>query len=193
LIELVEAAFELQEFFEDQGWEYCLIGGLAMLRWGEPRFTQDVDVTLLTRFQDEEGYVDPLLGRFAARAENMRDFALTRRVILLKSSKGIGMDVALGGLPFEESVVARSSMYEYHSGRSLRTCSAEDLVVMKAFASRDQDWLDIKGILIRQGNRLDWPYILEQLPPLCELKEDPAIVPRLERLREELQEEENHR
>jgi hypothetical protein len=35
---------------------------------------------------------------------------------------------------------------------------------VKAFASRDQDWLDIKGILIRQGDRLDWPYILEQLP-----------------------------
>ena len=30
------------------------MGGVALQRWGEPRLTQDVDLTLLTGFGDEE-------------------------------------------------------------------------------------------------------------------------------------------
>ena len=53
---------------------------------------------------------------------------------------------------------------------------------MKAFADRGRDWLDIEGVLIRQGTGLDWEYLLEQLRPLVEAKEAPDILPRLEAL-----------
>jgi hypothetical protein len=69
---------------------------------------------------------------------------------------------------------------------SLRTCSAEDLTVPKAFADRPKDWLDIEGILIRQSARLDWPYVRAQLAALAELKEAPEWLDRLERSRAEL-------
>ena len=52
------------------------------------------------------------------------------------------------------------------------TCSAEDLVVLKAFAGREEDWIAIRGVLICQGDELDWDYIHAQLPPLCNLKDD---------------------
>ena len=69
----------------------------------------------------------------------------------------------------------------------MRICSAEDLLVMKAFASRPLDWNDVRGILVRQGTRkLDWRYIREELTPLCELKEEPEILRRLEALRKEV-------
>ena len=42
--ELFQAARDLQSFFQDHGWEFCFIGGLAVWRWGKPRFTQDIDV-----------------------------------------------------------------------------------------------------------------------------------------------------
>ena len=54
---------------------------------------------------------------------------------------------------------------------------------MKAFAERDKDWLDIEGIIIRQGSKLDWQYIEKQLTPLCELKESPHIMTRLDELK----------
>lgn len=40
---LLEAAAELQTVCGAHGWRYCFIGGLAVLRWGEPRETVDVD------------------------------------------------------------------------------------------------------------------------------------------------------
>jgi hypothetical protein len=42
---LLHAAAEIQRFFGEREWRFCFIGGLALLRWGQPRFTRDVDVT----------------------------------------------------------------------------------------------------------------------------------------------------
>lgn len=112
---------------------------------------------------------------------------MKHRILLLKTSQGTGIDIALGGLPFEEEAIQRSQMIEYAPGISLRTCTAEDLLVMKAFASRPLDWNDIRGILVRQGTRnLDWTYILRQLAPLCEIKEAPEILTHLAKLRQEI-------
>lgn len=44
-----------------QAWRFCLIGGLALLRWGEPRETVDVDLTLLTGFDNELPFIQALL------------------------------------------------------------------------------------------------------------------------------------
>lgn len=59
---------------------------------------------------------------------------------------------------------------EFLPGIKLKTCSAEDLVVHKAFASRTKDWLDIEGIILRQS-ALDWSYIADKLKPLLVLVE----------------------
>jgi predicted nucleotidyltransferase len=180
MIPLLAAALEVHTFLDEQGWPFCLIGGLAVVRWGEPRTTQDVDVTLLTGFGSEESFVDPILARFRSRRSDARDFALLRRVLLVESTNGRGVDISLGGLPFERDVVRRASHYTFARGCRLRTCSAEDLVVMKAFAGRMQDWRDVQTVLLRQAGRLDLAYIRRQLAPLVELKEQPEILDRLE-------------
>jgi len=105
--EVIRAAIELQAFCKEEGWRYCLIGGLALLRWGEPRETVDVDLTLLTGFGSEEGFVKTLLNHYAPRVEDAAQFALTSRVLLLRTESGVGLDIALGGLPFEESIRRR--------------------------------------------------------------------------------------
>jgi hypothetical protein len=185
--EVIRAAAELQHICESQGWRFCFIGGLTLQRWGEPRETIDVDVTLLTGFGGEEKYVQTLLARYEARLPDAAAFALQHRVLLLRAESGVGLDIALGGLPFEESAVARSSLFAFPGNAHIRTCSAEDLVVMKAFAARPRDWLDVEGIIVRQTGKLDWSYIREQLAPLAELKEAPELLDELERRRVELE------
>ena len=37
-------------FCQEQGWRFCIIGGLALQRWGEPRLTRDVDIEVFTGF-----------------------------------------------------------------------------------------------------------------------------------------------
>ena len=180
---LIQVAADLQQFLDMKNWQNCVIGGIAVQRWGEPRLTGDVDLTLLTGFGQEGRYIDALLARYQARVESPREFALANRVVLLKSAAGVGIDIALGGLPFEENAMRRASKFEFATGERLRTCSAEDLLVMKAVAGREKDWLDIKGVVVRQAEKLDWKTIISELRPLCELKEAPEIVDRVERLR----------
>ena len=187
MTEVIQAASELQAVCQSQDWQFCFIGGIALQRWGEPRETVDVDLTLLTGFGGEEPFIQTLLEHFNGRIPDADEFARKRRVLLLRSRKGVGLDIALGALPFEELVVQRSSFFDYTPSVSLRTCSAEDLIVLKAFAGRSQDWVDVERIIVRQTGKLDWIYIVYQLGPLAELKGLPEILDQLEQRRLEFE------
>jgi hypothetical protein len=181
--EIIKAARDLQEVCESERWRYCFIGGLALQRWGQPRETVDVDLTLLTGFGTEERYIQKLLQFFRPRIELAAEFARERRILLLTSAQGVGLDIALAGLPYEELIIERASPFMYPPDIELRTCSAEDLIVLKAFANRLQDWADIERIIMRQTDALDWDYTMAQLAPLVELKDAPEILAQLERMR----------
>jgi len=180
---LFRVAAQLDDLLVERGWRYCFIGGIALQRWGQPRLTNDIDLTILAEPDRESYYVDELLGLYNARLPDARGFALKNRVLLLVSGEGIPIDIALGAIAFEEQVVSRATRYEFLPGLSLLTCSAEDLVVFKSFADRPRDWADVETIVLRQQERLDWRYILEQLRPLCQIKEAPEIIERLRHLR----------
>jgi hypothetical protein len=181
---LFEAALDVQRFCQARRWRHCVIGALAAQRWGEPRLTQDVDATVLSGFGPEAAFVDALLAQYRGRIPDARDFALRHRVVLIESASGIPIDLSLGGVPFEERVIERASSWDIGEGEALVTCSAEDLVVLKAFAGRDKDWLDIAGVITRQGAALDVSLLIGELQPLLELKEDVRPMDRLRALLE---------
>ena len=176
---LFAAAVDIQAFCARRGWRSSIIGGVAVQRWGDPRQTRDVDLTLLTGLGGEEAFVDPILQEFRARIPDARRFALERRVLLVETRDGVPLDISLGGLPYEARVVDRSTSLEIEPGIAITTCSAEDLVILKAFAGRPQDWMDIEGIVVRQGAALNRRLVFADLRPLLELKEDTAAEPRL--------------
>lgn len=180
---LLATAAEIQHFLQRAGERYCFIGGIALQRWGEPRLTRDVDLTLLCPYGAEAQAVERLLAGFAPRMPDASTFALQHRVLLLRGKSGVPIDVALGGIPFEERCVDRASDFDFGEVRLL-TCSAEDLVVLKAFAGRERDWADIESVVIRQSRRLDWPLVFEELAPLAELRGGDETAARLRRLRE---------
>jgi hypothetical protein len=78
--------------------------------------------------------------------------------------------------------VKRATPWSVSPGLELTTCSAEDLVVHKAFAARVQDWADIINILMRQGPKLNLDQIWTELRPLIALKEEPEIEGELQKL-----------
>jgi hypothetical protein len=173
------AALEIQRVCDAHAFPFCFIGGVAVQRWGEPRLTADVDLTLLTGFGSEAPYVDVLLAAFPGRLPDAREFALANRTLLLWSSTRIALDVSLGAMPFEEHAVRRASDFAIGKDAVIRTCSAEDLIVLKAFAARDKDWLDIRGIVKRRAAALDRELIWTELTPLLELAPDEGRSARL--------------
>ena len=87
--DMFAAAKEVCNFMQECQWGFCIIGGLAVIRWGEPRLTQDADLTLLTGFGEEEQYARKLLNHFEGRLKNALEFALTNRVLLIRASNGV--------------------------------------------------------------------------------------------------------
>jgi hypothetical protein len=113
--EVFRAAADLQAFCDAQGWRQALIGGLAVLRWGEPRETVDVDLTLLTGLRDEGRLIRLLLDRYRPRIPNAAEFP-GRRVGV---PGGARRTAALGRSPRVRVVTG------YCSGRTLPNSAAK--------------------------------------------------------------------
>jgi hypothetical protein len=74
MIELLEAARDVQDFCGQKGWRFCFI-------WG----------AVLTGFGGEDEVIDALLARFAPRLPGAREFAQRNRVLFLNTANAIGI------------------------------------------------------------------------------------------------------
>lgn len=147
---LVAAARELLTFLETLGRPACLIGGMVVARWGEPRQTQDVDATVLADFGEELTVLGQVLQRFPSRDPRPEPRAELGRLALVTASNGVHIDLSFAGFPFEMEVLDRASDWEVEPGTRLRTCSAEDLIVYKLVAARLIDLHDVQSIVDRR-------------------------------------------
>ena len=82
--DLFVLANAIQLFCRERRWRFCFIGGIVPQRWGEPHLTGDVDLTILTGFGDDAGYVEEPCHAFAGRVPDAGEFALRSRVLLLR-------------------------------------------------------------------------------------------------------------
>lgn len=67
LPKLLHSALNFQEFLRRRDWSYCVIGGIALNRRGEPRGSRDVDVVLWTGFGNESTFVVEMLAVYEPR------------------------------------------------------------------------------------------------------------------------------
>ena len=177
---IFQAALEIQNFFLQKKWKFCFIGGMSVLRWGEPRMTQDVDASLLCGFGSENPYIDNLLANFDARVPEPGEFARSNRVLLLYSANKVALDITLTGLDYEEEMISRATKFEFAPNCKLVSCSAEDLIIGKAFGKRTRDWMNVESIIQRQRGKLDNEYILSKLTPLSEIRGGDSLLQKLE-------------
>lgn len=136
----------------------------------------------ITGVGDEARYVDALLARFGTRIDDAREFALRHRVLLLRATNGVPIDLALGALAFEERAASAASAEEICARSPASAVRAGRADLYKVFAGRPQDWLDVEGILEKSGNRIDWSIVRSDLSELLALKGDTESLPRLEGL-----------
>ncbi len=173
---LLEAAAEVAGWLDREGIPYAIIGGLAVARWADPRFTKDVDFTVPAPYGEEQGMAARLVSALRPRRHDAVAFARDSRVVLLHASNGVPVDVALGAHEFELEVVARATDFEFARGCVLRTCSAEDLIVYKLVAARLTDIADVQRVVDRQAPKLDIERIRRWGEVFAELKEDPDLL-----------------
>lgn len=183
---ILAAARDVQETVTEEGFEFCFIGALALQPWGEPRFTQDVDLTVLCPFGEEKEASGRLAKSLDPRFDGAIEFSAESRVFLARAANGVPVDIAYGAIEYEVRCVQRAGLFDFGEGIRLQTCSAEDLIIMKTFADRTRDWADIEGIILRQGSELKWSLIEAELMPLLSIRGGMDLWERLVDLRNRL-------
>ena len=89
--DLLRVARDLQDYFEENGWPFCFIGGLAVQNWGQPRLTQDVDACLFSGVGEEETFID---------SNRSRTRGNRRLVVLIVAIVVFRMDKTIKVLPY---------------------------------------------------------------------------------------------
>jgi len=140
---------------------YMLYGGLAAGLWGEPRYTEDVDLVLFIPERDAVKFL-----RAAAKAGFSVDEGLAiqqlqvsgwARLPLGEEKSPWHMDLTLGDSPFDRSALTRRKQVTLFD-RQVWVASPEDLIVYKLVSARDRDLMDVRQIGKRQ-RRLDAEYL----------------------------------
>lgn len=146
---------------EEGPFEYLLYGGLAAGLWGEPRYTEDVDVVLFVPERHAYRFL-----RTAAKHGFSIDENLAIQQIQVSGWARLPfggqkspwhLDLTLGDSPFDKSALARRRQVELFD-RNVWIASPEDLLVYKLVSWRDRDVMDVNAISKRQKG-LDLVYL----------------------------------
>ncbi len=155
---------------------YMIIGGQAVLLYGEPRLTRDIDVTVgagLDRLEDLFSAVDKL--GLTPLPEEPQDFV--KRTLVLPAhheESGIRVDFILAFTPYEQQAIVKAKRVPVGGGE-VSFASAEDLIIHKIFAGRARDLEDIRSVLVRNKN-VDRDYILAWLHIFDESSDENGFV-----------------
>ena len=176
--ELLTAAAGVIEKWCD-GW--YLFGAQAVLVWGRPRLTADVDVTVRLRTADTVGFWHAMeAAGFHLRVPDPEAFVARTRVLpFLHVATQLPLDVVLAGPGIEDAFVERAVRVEIE-GLSVPVASPEDLIVMKVLAGRPKDLDDVRSVLMERLDKLDVAYIRSTLEILEKALDQSDLLPLLE-------------
>jgi hypothetical protein len=142
---------------------YMVIGGQAVLLYGEPRLTRDIDVTLGIGVR-ELAKIKKLLPAMSLKVLVKNDQEFVERTMVLPTKdreSDIRVDFIFSFSPYERQAIGRAKNVKV--GRTqVKFASLEDLVIHKVVSGRPRDLEDIKSILAKNP-KYDSDYISKWL------------------------------
>jgi predicted nucleotidyltransferase len=140
------------------GFPYMVIGGQAVLLYGEPRLTRDIDITLgvalerlpeMVRLTEANGFevlVDPA------------EFTTKTLVLPCRDREtGIRIDFMFSWSAYGQQALGRSRRLDL-AGIPVKFAALEDVIIHKIIAGRPRDLEDVRLLLIKNPT-FDQSYI----------------------------------
>ncbi|HEX9975308.1 MAG TPA: nucleotidyltransferase [bacterium] len=173
LNKLIEALEEAIDFLEKNNYRYVVIGGLANTFWGIARATHDIDLKVLI----EEGKYQEFKEKAYSKFETRKLPVQSPLIVAVIASNSVGIDFLLSVPGYEVNTFERAVRHQINN-LQIWLCSPEDLIIHKAIANRDKDWVDIEGVLIEQVKKIDIEYVEKWLSQFADALEKPEILNR---------------
>ena len=153
--DLIRAVEILGEVFEARGVRYALLGGLATMLRGRPRFTQDIDILLDVPQIALPGLLEELISRGFSmdRDTVIREFVREHMTSFRFGT--VRIDWLKPVLPLYDNALSAATSFSWTEGHQLRVLSPEGLIVTKLVSFRPQDQEDIRVLLAANRNTID--------------------------------------
>lgn len=138
---------------------YMIIGGQAVLLYGEPRFTRDVDITLGIGVNSLEEILS-VSNELSLKPlpQDIRSFVSQTMVLpVLDETSGIRIDFIFSFTPYEAEAIKRARKVLL-MGSEVSFASPEDVIIHKIFAGRPRDLEDARTIILK-NQEIDIQYI----------------------------------
>lgn len=165
---------------------YMIIGGQAVLLYGTPRLTRDIDITLGI---DADGFplIEAACGKLDLRIlpENPKAFVEETMVLPAEETEShMRVDFIFSFSPYEKQALKRARDVPM-MGYPVKYASPEDVVVLKMIAGRAVDEQDVNNILIKKEGELDLGYIARWLSEFSKIPEHESVSERFSRIKKQ--------
>jgi hypothetical protein len=144
---------ELLKLFEKHNVRYLIVGGYAVMKYSEPRFTKDLDIFIATDQNNAKG-VFSALKEFGAPLENLSidDFAQKGYFYQMgRPPLRVDIMMSIPGIEFDEAWKNREVVQI--DDFKILFISRSDLIQAKAVSGRPQDNIDIEKL--KKAEELD--------------------------------------
>jgi len=156
----------IAKIFQEHDIPYIIIGGQAVLLYGEPRLTKDIDITLGLNIDAVDKIHDILIQiPLEPIPGDYHSFVKKTMVLpLIHKESGVRVDIVFSFSLFEQEAIERANIVQVED-TSVNFVAVEDLVIFKIFSGRPRDLDDAKIILIKNQN-IDLDHIRTKLTEL---------------------------
>lgn len=146
---------------------WYLFGAQAVVVWGRPRLSADLDVTAKLPLAEMQDFLEAMAeAGFALETGDPEEHVAETRVLpFLHTPTGVPLDLVVAGPGLEDEFLERAVDRDF-AGLTVPVISPEDLVAAKILASREKDLEDVRGILLERWPLLDLDLVRQTLSTL---------------------------
>ena len=144
---------ELLKIFEKHKIRYLIVGGYAVMKYSEPRFTKDLDVFIATDQDNAEG-VYSALKEFGAPLKNLTSDDFAHKGYFYQMGRPplrVDIMMSIPGIEFDEAWKNREVVQL--ADLKILFISRSDLIRAKEASGRPQDKIDIEKL--KEAEQLD--------------------------------------
>ena len=156
---------------------YMVIGGQAVLIYGFPRLTEDIDITLGVDV-DKIGLIKDVCRRIGLRIPRQidEDFINETSVLVAVDKRSrIRVDFIFSFTEYEKNALKRTKKIKMNN-QSVRYASIEDVIIHKLFAGRPRDIEDVEIIMQKNKGKIDVVYLKRNLQQFASFENKKDIV-----------------
>lgn len=167
----------------ERRWRWYVFGAQAVIAYGRPRLTADVDVTVEPTGVAPAELITALAShgfdlRIPLSVEHVRD---ARLLPMVHAPTAMPLDLVIAAPGLDEEFLERACLLDL-GGVEVPVVSVEDLVAMKVLAGRRKDLEDVRGVLAEQRGRMDLDRVRDVLSSFEAALGEHKLLVRLERM-----------